>query len=122
MPQLTQTPIYITEADPDGCAACPASSLPANAYRNSPAYGAYELAMMKRTLELEADVGIKLGGVLTWAFTFPDTPYFAGYRTLASNGINLPETCWLILVSSISRPRLIGLWCAWWASGSGSKP
>jgi xylan 1,4-beta-xylosidase len=88
--QFKQTPIYITEADPDGCAACPASSTPADAYRNSTAYGAYEIAMMKHTLELEAQVGVKLGGLLTWAFTFPGTPYFAGYRTLATNGINLP--------------------------------
>jgi xylan 1,4-beta-xylosidase len=85
-----QTPIYITEADPDGCAACPATTMPENAYRNSPAYGAYEVAMMKRTLELEARIGVKLGGILTWAFTFPGTPYFAGYRALATNGINLP--------------------------------
>jgi xylan 1,4-beta-xylosidase len=89
-PQFKQTPIYITEADPDGCAACPASSDPADAYRNSPAYGAYELAMMKRTIELEAQEGVKLGGLLTWAFTFPGTPYFAGYRALATNGTNLP--------------------------------
>ena len=46
--------------------------------------------MMKHTLELEAAMGVKLGGVLTWAFTFPGTPYFAGYRALATNGINLP--------------------------------
>jgi xylan 1,4-beta-xylosidase len=52
-----QTPIYITEADPDGCAACPISTTPADAYRNSPAYGAYEVAMMKHTLELEATKG-----------------------------------------------------------------
>ena len=64
--------------------------MPADAYRNSPAYGAYEIAMMKHTLELEAQMGVKLGGVLTWAFTFPGTPYFAGYRALATNGINLP--------------------------------
>ena len=85
-----QTPIYVTEADPEGCAACPASSDPAYAYRTSPAYGAYEIAMMKHSLELEAQVGVKLGGLLTWAFTFPGTPYFAGYRALATNGINLP--------------------------------
>jgi xylan 1,4-beta-xylosidase len=90
VPQFSQTPIYVTEADPDGCAACPVSSTPADAYRTSPAYGAYEIAMMKHSLELEAEVGVKLGGLLTWAFTFPGTPYFAGYRTLATNGINLP--------------------------------
>jgi xylan 1,4-beta-xylosidase len=89
-PQFQQTPVYITEADPDGCAACPASSFPEDAYRNSPAYGAYEVAMMKHSLELEAQTGVRLAGVLTWAFTFPGTPYFAGYRALATNGIELP--------------------------------
>ena len=90
VPQFAQTPIYISEADPDGCAACAASEIAGAAYRTSPAYGAYEIAMMKHTLELEAQMGVKLGGVLTWAFTFPGTPYFAGYRALATNGINLP--------------------------------
>lgn len=89
-PAYLQTPIYITEADPDGCAACPVAMYPADAYRNSPAYGAYALAMMKHTLELEAKVGVKLGGLLTWAFTFPGTPYFAGYRALTTNGVDLP--------------------------------
>jgi xylan 1,4-beta-xylosidase len=74
VPQFAQTPIYITEADPDGCAACAASEIAGAAYRTSPAYGAYELAMMKHTLELEAQMHVKLGGVLTWAFTFPGTP------------------------------------------------
>jgi xylan 1,4-beta-xylosidase len=89
-PAFEQTPIYITEADPDGCAACPASDIAGAAYRNSTAYGAYEIAMMKETLALAAREGVTLRGVLTWAFTFPGTPYFAGYRALATNGINLP--------------------------------
>ena len=104
--QFKQTPIYITEADPDGCAACPASSMPADAYRNSTAYGAYEIAMMKHTLELEAQVGVKLGGLLTWAFTFPGTPYFAGYRTLATNGINLPVMGAFKLLGRLAGTRL----------------
>ena len=105
-PQFKQTPIYITEADPEGCAACPVSTLPANAYRNSAAYGAYELAMMKRSLELEAQVGVKLGGVLTWAFTFPNTPYFAGYRSLSTNGINLPVLGAFKLLGRLAGSRL----------------
>ena len=105
-PQFRQTPIYITEADPEGCAACPATSTPANAYRYGPAYGAYELAMMKRTLELEASVGITLGGVVTWAFTFPGTPYFAGYRALATNGINLPVMAAFELLGRLEGSRL----------------
>jgi len=104
--QFRQTPIYITEADPDGCAACPASSAPADAYRNSPAYGAYEVAMMKHSLELETQTGVKLGGLLTWAFTFPGTPYFAGYRTLATNGINLPVMSAFKLLGRLDGTRL----------------
>ena len=101
-----QTPIYITEADPDGCAACPLSSAPADAYRNSPAYGAYEMAMMKHSIELEELVGVKLGGVLTWAFTFPGTPYFAGYRALTTNGIHLPVLGAFQLLGRLSGTRL----------------
>src|SRR3954468_5668005 len=104
--QFKQTPIYVTEADPDGCAACPVSSTPADAYRTSPAYGAYEIAMMKHTLELEAQLGVKLGGLLTWAFTFPGTTYFAGYRTLATNGINLPVMSAFKLLGRLAGSRL----------------
>jgi xylan 1,4-beta-xylosidase len=105
-PAYRQTPIYITEADPDGCAACPVSMTPADAYRNSPAYGAYEVAMMKRTLELEAQIGVKVGGLLTWAFTFPGTPYFAGYRALTTNGINLPVLGAFKLLGSLAGTRI----------------
>jgi len=106
VPQFSQTPIYLTEADPDGCAACPVSGTPADAYRLSPAYGAYEIAMMKHSLELEAQVGVKLGGLLTWAFAFPGTPYFAGYRTLATNGVNLPVMSAFKLLGRLDGTRL----------------
>ncbi|HZL17610.1 MAG TPA: beta-xylosidase, partial [Polyangia bacterium] len=99
-------PIYITEADPDGCAACPSSTTPADAYRLSPAYGAYEIAMMKRTLELEASLGVKVGGLITWAFTFPGSPYFTGYRALTTNGLELPVLGAFRLLGSLEGPRL----------------
>ena len=34
--------------------------------------------------------GVNLEGALTWAFEFEDQPYFAGFRVLATNGIDLP--------------------------------
>ncbi len=105
-PLFKNTPIYITEADPEGCAACPASSTPTNAYRNSPAYGAYEMAMMKHSLELEAEIGVNLGGLLTWAFTFPGKPYFAGYRALTTNNIDLPVLGAFKLLGRLSGTRL----------------
>ena len=106
VPVFKQTPIVISEADPDGCAACPATTTPENAYRNSPAYGAYEVAMMKRTLELEALMGVNLRGLVTWAFLFNGTPYFAGYRTLATNGIHLPVLNAFKLLGKLDGERL----------------
>lgn len=101
-----QTPIYITEADPDGCAGCSVAMNPEDAYRNSPAYGAYEVEMMKRTLELESQAGVKVGGLVTWAFTFPGTPYFAGYRALTTNEISLPVLGAFKLLGSLAGTRL----------------
>ena len=101
-----QTPIYITEADPDGCAGCSVAMNPEDAYRNSPAYGAYEVEMMKRTLELETVAGVKVGGLVTWAFTFPGTPYFAGYRALTTNEISLPVLGAFKLLGRLAGTRL----------------
>lgn len=106
VPQLGNPPIYITEADPDGCAGCPASRGSPNEYRSSTAYGAYEMAMMKRTLDLATSTGVVLGGVLTWAFTFPGTPLFAGYRVLASQGISLPVLSAFKLLGRLQGKRL----------------
>lgn len=33
---------------------------------------------------------VNLQGALTWAFTFVDQPWFAGFRQLATNGVDLP--------------------------------
>ena len=115
VPTLRHAPIIVSEADPDGCAACPADRNPANAYRNSSAYGAYVVAMMKRSLELADRIGVDLRGVLTWAFLFEDVPYFSGYRALETNGIHLPvlnafkllgalEGARVPVVSSAARP------------------
>jgi xylan 1,4-beta-xylosidase len=103
---FARTPIVISEADPDGCAACPATQRRENAYRNSPAYGAYVVAMMKRSLDLAVETDVDLRGILTWAFTFPGTPYFAGYRVLATNGIHLPVLNAFKLLGSMSGQRL----------------
>ena len=104
--KFKQTPINVTEADPDGCAACALANNPALAYRNSPAYGAYVVAMMKRTLELEALMGVNVRGLLTWAFLFEGMPYFAGYRTLVTNGIHLPVLNAFKLLGKLDGMRL----------------
>ncbi len=83
-------PIVLSEADPEGCAACSARTNPRNAYRNGALYAAYEAAAMKGILELARQTGANLQGILTWAFEFENQPYFDGFRTLATNGIDKP--------------------------------
>ncbi|MGC1302306.1 MAG: beta-xylosidase, partial [Caulobacteraceae bacterium] len=86
-PALAAKPIVIGENDPEGCAACPG---PANGYRNGTMYSSYTAAVYARIWELAAERKVNLDGALSWAFTFEDQPYFAGYRQIASNGIDLP--------------------------------
>ncbi|HEX8302815.1 MAG TPA: beta-xylosidase [Sphingomonas sp.] len=80
-------PIIIGESDPEGCAACAG---PQMGYRNGLMYSSYTAASFARKWDLAERHGVKLEGVLTWAFTFEDQPWFAGFRQLASNGIDLP--------------------------------
>mgnify|MGYP000907585421 FL=1 len=87
VPALKGKPIVIGENDPEGCAACPG---PQNAYRNGTMYSSYTAASYKRIWQLAARHGVNLEGALTWAFTFEDQPWFAGYRQLATNGVDLP--------------------------------
>ena len=41
-------------------------------------------------LKLEDRHKVNLEGILTWAFEFEDQPYFDGFRTLATNGVDKP--------------------------------
>jgi xylan 1,4-beta-xylosidase len=89
-PELRDKPIVIGESDPDGCAACSAEVYPQNDYRNGALYASYTAASFACKYDLAAKHGVNLEGALTWAFEFEDQPYFAGFRTLATNGIDKP--------------------------------
>jgi xylan 1,4-beta-xylosidase len=89
-PEYKNTPIIIGECDPEGAAALSSRVHPANGYRNGSAYAAYEVALMKHTLDLAVHQGVNLQGVLTWAFMFDGKDYFEGFRTLSTNGIHKP--------------------------------
>ncbi len=89
-PKFQKLPIVLSESDPEGCAACSARVYPQNAYRNGPLYASYTAAMMKNIFELEAQYKTNMAGMLTWAFEFENQPYFDGFRTLATNGIDKP--------------------------------
>ena len=87
VPALARLPVVIGESDPEGCAACPG---PQNAYRNGTMYSSYTAASFARIWELAARRKVNLEGVLSWSFEFENQPWFAGYRQLATNGVNLP--------------------------------
>ena len=89
-PALQRTPIIIGESDPEGCAACSMRTNPENAYRNGTLYASYTAEQLARTYELIDLHHVNLAGAVTWAFEFENQPYFAGFRDLATNGIDKP--------------------------------
>jgi xylan 1,4-beta-xylosidase len=103
-PELKGKPIVIGESDPEGCAACQGPQL---AYRNDTMYSSYTAASFARKHELAEKHGVNLEGALTWAFEFEDQPYFAGFRSLASNGIDKPVLNVFRMFSRMSGKRLI---------------
>jgi xylan 1,4-beta-xylosidase len=86
-PAFKRTPIIIGESDPEGCAACKGSK---DSYRNGTMYSSYTAASISREFELAEKYGVNLEGALTWAFEFEDQPPFAGFRQLATDGLDLP--------------------------------
>jgi xylan 1,4-beta-xylosidase len=105
-PELKETPIIIGESDPDGCAACSAAVYPQNGYRNGTMYSSYTAASFARKHDLAEKHGVRLDGALTWAFEFEDQPYFAGFRSLATNGIPKPVLNVFRMLAMMSGRRL----------------
>jgi len=89
-PKFARLPVILSEADPEGCAACSTERNPAKAYRNGPLYASYTATAMKALFELQDETKVNLAAMITWAFEFENQPYFAGFRTLATNGIDKP--------------------------------
>ncbi|MDQ8188931.1 GH39 family glycosyl hydrolase [Roseibacillus persicicus] len=103
-PELKNTPIVIGESDPEGCAACQGPNL---AYRNGTMYSSYTAASFPRKLDLATRRGVNLEGALTWAFEFEDQPYFAGFRALATRGIDKPILNTFRMMSQLRGDRLL---------------
>lgn len=102
-PEVKNKPIIIGESDPDGCAACQGKQL---GYRNSTMFSSYTAAVFSRKYELADKYGVNLEGALTWAFEFENQPYFAGFRALATNGIDLPVMSVFRMFSKMSGQRI----------------
>jgi len=88
--KLRNIPIIIGESDPEGCAACGMATNPENAYRNGTMYSSYTAAAFARTYELMDLYQENLIGAVSWSFEFEDQPWFAGFRDLATNGVDKP--------------------------------
>ncbi|HEV2132644.1 MAG TPA: beta-xylosidase [Terracidiphilus sp.] len=85
--QWRNTPIILTESDPEGCAACLGAT---SNYRNIPLYGASVTEATMRTYDLARQYGVNVAGSVTWAFEYDDQPAFTPFRTLATDGIDKP--------------------------------
>ncbi len=103
-PELKNTPIVIGECDPEGCAACQGQQL---AYRNGTMYSSYTAAIYTRIHDLAEKHKVNIEGALTWAFEFEDQPYFAGFRSLASNGIDKPVLSVFRMFAKMGGKRLV---------------
>jgi xylan 1,4-beta-xylosidase len=53
-------------------------------------YPSYTAAALKGIFELADRYKSNMEGMLTWAFEFEGQPYFDGFRTLATNGVDKP--------------------------------
>src|SRR5438093_3074187 len=103
-PELKGKPVVLGESDPEGCAACQGPSL---AYRNGTMYSSYTAAVFARKHDLADQHGVNLEGALTWAFEFEDQPYFAGFRSLASRGLDKPVLNVFRMLARMSGHRLM---------------
>ncbi len=83
-------PIILSEADPEGCAACSMKVNPANGYRNGTLYPSYTAAAYKGLFELADRHKVNLISMLSWSFEFENKEYFEGFRSLSTNGIDKP--------------------------------
>ncbi|GAA4397774.1 beta-xylosidase [Nibrella viscosa] len=88
--ELKNIPIIIGECDPEGCAACSATRDPKYGYRNGTMYSSYTAASFARIYELMDQYKVNLRGAVSWSFEFEDQPWFAGFRDLATHGVDKP--------------------------------
>src|SRR5688572_16421439 len=89
-PELKNIPIIIGECDPEGCAACSEKRDPKYGYRNGTMYSSYSASSFARIYELMDQYNVNLMGVVSWSFEFEDQEWFAGFRELATHGIDKP--------------------------------
>lgn len=105
-PKFRNLPIIISEADPEGCAACSSKVNPANNYRNGTLYPAYTASAYKRLFELQDKYKVNLLSMLSWSFEFENKDYFEGFRSLSTNGVNKPVLNFFRMAALMSGNRV----------------
>jgi xylan 1,4-beta-xylosidase len=89
-PKLKDLPVIIGESDPSGCAACSGRVYPNYDYTNGTLYASYTASSFAKKYKLADQYGVNFKGAVTWAFQFDNEPWFEGYRSLATNGVDKP--------------------------------
>jgi xylan 1,4-beta-xylosidase len=89
-PELKNIPIIVGECDPEGCAACSEKRDPKYGYRNGTMYSSYTASSFARIYQLMDRYKVNLKGVVSWSFEFEDQEWFAGFRELATHGVDKP--------------------------------
>jgi len=105
-PRQRGVPVIIGESDPEGCAACSARVYPQNAYRNGTMYSSYTAAAFARKYALAEKHEVNFRGAVTWAFEFEEQPWFDGFRSLASNGVEKPVLNVFRMLGMMGRARV----------------
>lgn len=113
--KMNKLPVILSEADPEGCAACSMKVNPANAYRNGTLYPSYTAAAYKGLLELADRHQINLISMLSWSFEFEGKDYFEGFRSLSTNGIDKPILNFFRMAALMQGTRV-------WVSSTGQVP
>ena len=106
-PKYRNLPIIISEADPEGCAACSSRVNPANNYRNGTLYPAYTAAALKALFGLQDRHKVNLLSMLSWSFEFEDKDYFEGFRSLSTNGVDKPVLNLFRMLGLMSGTRVL---------------
>jgi xylan 1,4-beta-xylosidase len=89
-PELAGREVILTECDPDGMAAYGKHDNPNLVFRNTEYYASYLATAVCEMIDLCGPRGLRVDGLLTWAFQFDGREYFEGLRTLSTNGIDKP--------------------------------
>ena len=105
-PELQGRPVILGESDPEGTAAYNTKMRPENVFRHDATYPTYLAAVNHKLRQSAEKHGINLKGILTWAFIFPDQPWFAGHRALATHTVDQPVLNYFRMAGMMSGQRL----------------